>query len=157
MSTRDQVGGPAVEKPSSLQAPGRLHVETWAGPDGGPSLAISQVVVEIMWEVCGFGDLPSPPPLLSSVSPGPGREVRNRMGWSLMEKTARSGGVVVPGCLVQEQCSFCICCICKLGKERIVPYSVVGPPTFVVFLFIFVWARHGCRATIWRAVLTAAC
>ena len=32
MSTRDQVGCPAVEKLASLQqAPGRLHVETWAG------------------------------------------------------------------------------------------------------------------------------
>ena len=31
------------------------------------------------------------PPLFSSVSPGLGREVRNGKGWSLMEKTARSG------------------------------------------------------------------
>ena len=32
-----------------------------------------------------------PPPFFSSVSPGPGREVWNGMGWSLLEKTARSG------------------------------------------------------------------
>ena len=72
--------------------------------------------------------------------------------------------MVVPGCLVGEQCCFCICCICKLGKERIVPYSVVGLPTFFVFLLIFVWARHSCvgpqsgercwplLARLWRAV-----
>ena len=42
-STRDQVGCPAVEKLASLQqAPGRLHVETWAGRNGNPSLPISQ-------------------------------------------------------------------------------------------------------------------
>ena len=47
MSTRCQVGRHAVEKLASLQTPGRLHVETWAGRDGNPSLQISQVV-EIM-------------------------------------------------------------------------------------------------------------
>ena len=48
MNTRCQDRCPAVEKLASLQqAPGRLHVETWAGRDGNPSLLISQVV-EIM-------------------------------------------------------------------------------------------------------------
>ena len=52
MSTRGQVGCPAVEKLASLQqAPGRLHGETWAGRNGNPSLSISQVV-EIMPGVC---------------------------------------------------------------------------------------------------------
>ena len=38
MSTRGQVGCPAVEKLASLQqAPGRLHVETWAGRNGNPA------------------------------------------------------------------------------------------------------------------------
>ena len=90
MSTRGQVGCPPVEKLASLQqAPGRLHVETWAGRDGNPSLPISQVV-EIL---PGCADMVTrlPSPFFSSVSPGPGREVRNGMGWSLMEKTARSG------------------------------------------------------------------
>ena len=89
-STRDQVGCPAVEKLASLQqAPGRLHVETWAGRDKNPSLPISQVV-EIL---PGCADMVTrlPPPFFSSVSPGPGREVRNGLGWSLMKKTARSG------------------------------------------------------------------
>ena len=29
------------------------------------------------------------------------------------------------------------------------------PSLFFVFLFIFVWARHGCRATSWRALAAA--
>ena len=40
-----------------------------------------------------------PPPFFSSVSPGPGREVRNGMGWSLLEKTARSGVWLFRGAL----------------------------------------------------------
>ena len=98
MSTRDQVGCPAVEKLASLQqAPGRLHVETWAGRNGNPSLPISRVV-EIM---SGCADMVTRllPPLFSLVSPGPGREVRNGMGWSLMEKTARSGVWLFRGAL----------------------------------------------------------
>ena len=31
------------------------------------------------------------PPFLASVSPGPGSEVRNGIGWTSLEKTARSG------------------------------------------------------------------
>ena len=133
VSTRCQVGCPAVEKLVSLQqAPGRLHVETWAGRNGNPSLPISQVV-EIM---SGCADMVTrlPPPFFSSVSLGPGREVRNGMGWSLMEKTARSGHLLI-----------------RKKKDR-----SFGPTSFFVFLYILVWARHGCRATIWRAVLATA-
>ena len=74
MSTRCQDRCPAVEKLASLQqAPGRLHVETRAGCDGNPSLQISQMV-EIMPE-CADMVTRRLPPSLSSVSPGPGREV----------------------------------------------------------------------------------
>ena len=94
---------------SLQQASGSLHDEAWAGRDGCLSLPISQVV-EIL---PGCADMVArlPPPLFSSVSPGPGREVRNGMGWSLLEKTARSGGMVVLGCLSGEQCVFRIRCI----------------------------------------------
>ena len=47
-------------------------------------------------------------------------------------------------------------CSWRLGEERIVPHSVVGTVAFFVFLLMLVWARHGCRATSWRAVLAAA-
>ena len=90
MGTRCQVRRPAVKKLASLQqAPGRLHDETWAGRAQRSNLLISQVV-EI---VPGCADTASylPPLFLASVSPGPGREVRNGMGWTLLEKTTRSG------------------------------------------------------------------
>ena len=110
MSTRCQVGCLAVEKPASLQqAPGRLHVETWAGRNGNPSLPISQVV-EIL---PGCADMVTrlPPPLFSSVSPGPGREVRNGMGWSLLERTARSGVWLFRGAFRESSAFFRIRCI----------------------------------------------
>ena len=102
MSTRCQVGCPAVGKLASLQqAPGRLHVDTWAGRDGNPILPISQVV-EI---TPGCADMVTrlPPPLFSSVSPGPGRE-----DWSLMEKTARSGVWLFGGALRGTSAFFCL-------------------------------------------------
>ena len=78
MSTRCQVGCPAVEKLASLQqAPGRLHVGTWAGRDGNPSLPISQVV-EIM---PGCADMVTRLPLLSSLTCHLGRAEKCGMGW----------------------------------------------------------------------------
>ena len=106
MSTRGQVGCPAVEKLASLlqQAPGSLHVETWAGRNENPSLPISKVV-EIL---PGCADMVTCllPPFFSSVSPGPGREVRNGMGWSLMEKTARSGVWLFRGAFRESSAFF---------------------------------------------------
>ena len=104
-----------MEKPASLQqAPGRLHVETWAGRVGKPSLPISQVV-EIM---PGCADMVTRlPPLFSSVSPGPGREVRNGMGWSLMEKTARSGVWLFRGALLGNSAVFAFAALAKWVKE----------------------------------------
>ena len=83
MSTRCQDRCPAQ------QAPGKLHVETWAGRVGNLSLPISKAV-EIM---LGCADIVTrlPPPFFSSVSPRPGREVGNGIGWTSLEKTARSG------------------------------------------------------------------
>ena len=105
MSTRGQGWCPAVEKLASLQqAPGSLHVETWSGRGDNPSLWISQVV-EIM-PVCADTVVRLPSPFLSSVSPGPGREVRNGMDWSLMEKTARSGVWLFRGALSGNSAFF---------------------------------------------------
>ena len=123
MSTRCQDRCPAVEKPASLQqAPGGLHDETWAGRVGNLSLSISQLV-EIM---PGCADMVTRllPPLFSSMSPGPGREVRNGIGWSLLEKTARSGVWLFQGALSGSSAFFAFAAFCQLGSERIVSYSM---------------------------------
>ena len=137
------------------QAPGRLHVETWAGRGVSPSLPISQVV-EIMPR-CADVVTRLHPPLFSSVSPGPGREVRNELGWSLMEKTARSGVWLFRGALSVSSAFYLHLLHLLIGFRRDRSLQLGrGHPTVFVFLFILVWARHGCRATIWRAVLATA-
>ena len=90
MSTRLGVGRLAVEKLASpQQAPGRLHVETWAGLLQKQGLRISQQV-EIAPGCAAVVDRPS---CLdnSPVSPGRGRVIRNMLGWSQLERTAGSG------------------------------------------------------------------
>ena len=96
MSTPNQVGCPAEEKLASLQqAPPKLHVETWAGLLQGPDPRISLEVeiapgcaVTVACLSCTFN---------SPVSPGPGRVIRNMLGWSLEEKQL-GRGMVVPWC-----------------------------------------------------------
>ena len=78
------------------------------------------------------------------------------MGWSLVQKTVRSGSMVVLGCLERGECIFFPHCSGRLGKERIAPHSVVGPLVFFVFLLVLVRAGHSYRATNWRAVLATA-
>ena len=75
------------------QEPGKVHVETWAGGKQGLSLMISQAT-EIQW-------FHPRPPFFATVLPGPGREIGSMMGWTEVEKTARSGGFVVPECLTK--------------------------------------------------------
>ena len=111
MSTRCQVGCPAVEKLASpQQAPGRLHVETWAGPNGNPSLSISQVV-EIM---SGCADMVTrllPSFLLFRVT-WTGQRSSEWDGLVTSGENSQVWGMVVLGCLAGEQFIFCIRCIC---------------------------------------------
>ena len=65
---------------------------------------------------------------LDPESPGPGIVVRNRLGWSKLEKTAGSGGMVVPGCPSRRESFFSPLRSRRLGKEGVVPHSVGGPP-----------------------------
>ena len=155
-STRCQVGCPAVENPASLQqAPGRLHVETWAGRVGNPSLPISQVV-EIMPGVCGYGDSPSSSSLLFRIT-WAGQRSSEWDGLVTDGENSQVWGFGCSGVPCRRTAQFLhSLALAKWGEERIVPYGVGGPPSFFVFLFILVWARHGCRATIWRAVLATA-
>ena len=78
------------------------------------------------------------------------------MGWSLMEKTARSGVWLFAGALSGNSAVFAFAAFANWVKKGSFLTAWAVSPTFFVFLFIFVWARHGCRATIWRAVLAAA-
>ena len=109
-SARGQVRCPAVEKLASLQqAPGRLHVETWAGREGNPSLSISQAV-EIL---PGCADMVTrlPPPLFFRVT-WAGQRSAEWIRLVTDGENSQVGGLVVPGCLVGEQCIFCMCCFC---------------------------------------------
>ena len=128
--------------------------EAWEGRIQSSSLRISQVVEIVAGCAVTVSRLPTP--AFAPASPGPGREVRSWIGSTRRGKIARLGVWFFRGAL-QGEGFFCTLCSWRLGQERIVPHSVVGPPTFFVFLFIFVWARHGCRATNWRAVLAGRC
>ena len=78
-STRCRVRRPAVDDfAHAQQASRKLHVETWAGLLQGPDLRISQEVKIVPgWPVTVAR---SSCPFHSSVSPGPGRIIRNMLG-----------------------------------------------------------------------------
>ena len=89
-STLCQAGRPAGEELASLQpASGKVHVETWAGGKRGPSLMISQA--KKIQSRCVVSVFSPRLPFFAPVLPGPGREIRRMMGWTDVEKTARSG------------------------------------------------------------------
>ena len=70
-------------------ASGRLHEEARAGCKESLSLKISQEV-EIV-RGCAVTVSHPPSPFVAPVPPGTGRDVRNMLVWSLVEKTVRSG------------------------------------------------------------------
>ena len=92
MSTRLGVRCPAVEKLASpQQAPGSLHGEVWA------SILLNQGSkifreVEIVPGCAVTVACPSCPDH-SPEPPGPGRTIRNMLGWSLEEKNVMGSGV----------------------------------------------------------------
>ena len=115
MSARLGVGRPAGEKLASpQQASERLHQETWAGilQNQGPKIFRE---VEIVSGCAVAADSSSEPP-------GPGRIIRNILGWSLQEETVRSGVWVFRGAL--QESFFFPCRFWRLGTEGIVPHSV---------------------------------
>ena len=86
MSTRLGVGRRAVDELASpQQAPRRLHEEAWAGLLEKQGLRISQEV-EIIPGCAVRVACPSCPDH-SLEPPGPGRVIRNMLGWSQLEKT----------------------------------------------------------------------
>ena len=92
MSTRIGVRCPAVEKLASpQQAPGSLHGEVWASilQNQGPKIFQE---VEIVPGCAVTVACPSCPDH-SPEPPGPGRIIRNMLGWSLEEKNVVGSGV----------------------------------------------------------------
>ena len=81
---------PAVDELAHpQQAPLKLHDETWAGLLQNQGLRISQEEEIVPGSAVAVA-CPSCPDH-SSEPPGPGRMIRNMLGWSLQEKKAGSG------------------------------------------------------------------
>ena len=100
-STRTGVRRSAVcGSAHTQQTPLKLHEETWAGLLKNRGLRISQEV-EIVPGCAVRVACPSCPDY-SPEPPGPGRIIRNMLGWSLLEKTERSGERVFRGALQGE-------------------------------------------------------
>ena len=90
------MGRPAEkELAPSQQAPGKLHDETWAGLLRNQDLQFSQET-EIMSGCVVVVACPSCPDD-SPVSPGPGKVIRNMLGWPQL-KTDSSGVWFFPWC-----------------------------------------------------------
>ena len=89
-STRTGVRCPAVEKVASpQQAPGSLHGEVWASilQNQGPQISreveiVPGCAVTVACPTC---------PDYSPEPPGPGRIIRNMLGWSLLVENLGSG------------------------------------------------------------------
>ena len=135
----------------------KLHLETWEGllRNQGPKIFRE---VEIVSGVCCPCGLSFCVPDYSPEPPGPGRIIRNMLGWSLLEKTERSGVWVFRGAL-QGKNLLSFFSLPQLGdweREGVVPHSVGGPLGFLMLLFMCVWTWPRYRAAHWRAVLATA-
>ena len=101
MITRSGVRLSAVDESAhTQQTPLKLHAETWEGHlrNQGPKISREVEIVPGCAVRVARPSCPdySPEPL------GPGRIIRNMLGWSLLEKTERSGVWVFRGALQGE-------------------------------------------------------
>ena len=88
--TKGQVRQGAGEKLAfAQQLSGRVHVGTWAGGSKSLNLRISHEK-EIMAR-CADASFPSLIPFVTPVLPGPGSDIRMKMGWKVQSKTRKSG------------------------------------------------------------------
>ena len=119
-STRCGVRRSAVcESAQAQQTPLKSHEETWAGPlrNQGP---------KIFWEVeivpgCAVKVACPSCPDYSLEPPGTGRVIRNMLGWSKLEKTARSGVWLFRGALKGKNLHSSSCAVrdwVKKGSYR---------------------------------------
>ena len=71
------------------QLSGRTHIETWAGGCKSLNLRISQEQeIKGRFAVSAF---PPRTPIVTPVLPGPGSDIRMKMGWKVTSKTEKSG------------------------------------------------------------------
>ena len=156
-STWCQVRHPAGEKLAfAQQVSGKVHVETWAGGCQSLNLKISQE--QEIERKCAVVRFPPRIPFVTPALPGPGSDIRMKMGWNFWTKTEKSAVCFfsrMPG-YVEEVGTSVTCGSCRLGVEGIGPYCMGGSLWFLMFLFVFVWAGPSYRATYWRAVLATA-
>ena len=102
----------------SQQQSRKLHGEMWASllDKQGPWIFREEEIVSGCAVLVACPSCPdhSPEPPL-----GPGRIIRNMLGWSQMEKTVRSGSMVVPWCPPRRGVFFSsLDAARRLGKER---------------------------------------
>ena len=132
MSTRLGVRRPAVEELASpQQAPGSLHEEVWASilENQGPKIFRE---VEIIPECVASVACPACPDY-SPEPPGPGRIIRNMIGWSLEEKNEVGCGVWLFRGALQ-------------GKNLFSSLDVIGD-----------WKRKGTYHTAWALPCDSSC
>ena len=116
-STRLGVRCPAVEELASpQQAPGSLHEEVWTSIlcNQGPKISrefeiIPGCVVSVACPAC---------PDYSPEPPGPGRIIRNMIGWSLLEKNEVGSGVRLFRGALQGRIFFLPLTMLETGKGR---------------------------------------
>ena len=131
-STRFGVRCPAVEELASpQQAPGSLHEEVWASilQNQGPKIFRE---VEIIPGCAATVACPSCPDH-SPEPPGPGRIIRNMLGWSLLEKNEVGCGVWLFRGALQ-------------GKNLFSSLDVTGD-----------WVRKGSYHTAWAVPCNSSC
>ena len=112
-------------RPFSQQESVEVHDETWAGGQEILRLSISQS--QEIQPRCAVSVFPLWTSFLTPELPGPGSEIRARMGWMEVEenrKVGGCGGFRVPS---GDRIFSCSLCCSGLGEERVVPHSVVAP------------------------------
>ena len=162
MSTRLGVRCPAVEKLASPQQTSlKLHVEVWEGLFRNQGLRFSQEE-EI---VSGCAVRVARPSCLhhSLEPPGPGRTIRNMLGWSQLEKTARSGVWLFRGALRGENLFSSLCAVGNWVKKGsyhtawAVPCNSLCSCSYAYGHDSAIWPHTGEQcwpllAGVWRAI-----
>ena len=95
--TKGQVRQSAGRKLAfAQQLSDRVHEGTWAGCNKRLNLRISQEKEIMAW--CAVSGFSPRTPFVTPVLPGPGSDIRMKMGWKVLSKTRKSGVWVFPGC-----------------------------------------------------------